>query len=135
LAVLLGPSAEGLGATNICRLERLWEDEWKGWSRRDLWGKRYVQVWADGIYFNVRLEDAGNGKQCILVLIGATADGKKELIGITDGCRQSEQSWAELLRALQSRGPALSPRLAAASGSLTASRRWPREGKSVIHNF
>ena len=139
LAALLGPNAEGLSATNICRLKRQWEDEWKGWSRRDLSGKRYVYVWADGIYFNVRLEDAENRKQCILVLIGATADGKKELIGITDGYRESEQSWLELLGGLQSRGLALSPKLAVADGALgfwAACRKvWPdtREQRCWVH--
>jgi len=97
LQALLGPAAEGLSATNICRLKRVWEDEWKDWSRRDLSARHYVYVWADGIYFNVRLEDVANKKQCILVLMGATADGKKELIGIAEGYRESEQSWTELL--------------------------------------
>jgi len=139
LQALLGPNVEGLSATNICRLKRQWEDEWKDWSRRDLSGKHYVYVWADGIYFNVRLEDEANKKQCILVLMGATADGKKELIGITDGYRESEQSWTELLRSLQSRGLAISPKLAVADGALgfwAACRKlWPdtREQRCWVH--
>jgi putative transposase len=139
LQALLGPNVEGLSATNICRLKRLWEDEWKDWSRRDLSGKHYVYVWADGIYFNVRLEDEANKKQCILVLMGATADGKKELIGITDGYRESEQSWTELLRSLQSRGLAISPKVAVADGALgfwAACRKlWPdtREQRCWVH--
>jgi len=118
LQALLGPAAEGLSATNICRLKRVWEDEWKDWSRQDLSAKQYVYVWADGIHFNIRLEDDANKKQCILVLMGATADGKKELIGMTDGYRESEQSWTELLKDLQSRGLAISPKLAVADGAL-----------------
>ena len=139
LQALLGPNVEGLSATNICRLKRVWEDEWKDWSRRDLSSKHYVYVWADGIYFNIRLEDQANKKQCILVLMGATADGKKELIGITDGYRESEQSWAELLKSLQSRGLAISPKVAVADGALgfwAACRKlWPdtREQRCWVH--
>jgi transposase-like protein len=139
LAALLGPGAEGLSATNICRLKRGWEDEWKQWSRRDLRGKHYVYVWADGIYFNVRLEDEANRKQCILVLIGATAEGKKELIGIADGYRESEQSWTELLGGLKSRGLTLAPKVAVADGALgfwAACRKlWPttREQRCWVH--
>ena len=139
LQALLGPDAEGLSATNICRLKRLWEDEWKDWSRRDLSDKHYVYVWADGIYFNVRLEDEANKKQCILVLMGATADGKKELIGITDGYRESEQSWMELLAGLRSRGLTVDPKLAVADGALgfwAACRKlWPdtREQRCWVH--
>jgi len=139
LQALLGPDVEGLSATNICRLKRIWEDEWKDWSRRDLSAKHYVYVWADGIYFNIRLEDQANKKQCILVLMGATADGTKELIGITDGYRESEQSWAELLKALHSRGLAISPKVAVADGALgfwAACRKlWPdtREQRCWVH--
>jgi len=139
LEALLGSGVEGLSATNICRLKRVWEDEWKDWSRRDLSGRHYVYVWADGIHFNVRLEDAANRKQCILVLMGARADGKKELIGITDGYRESEQSWAELLKSLQSRGLTISPKVAVADGALgfwAASRKvWPdtREQRCWVH--
>jgi len=139
LQALLGPGAEGLSATNICRLKRQWEDEWKDWSRRDLSDKHYVYVWADGIYFNIRLEDQANTKQCILVLMGATADGKKELIGMTDGYRESEQSWAELLKDLQSRGLAISPKVAVADGALgfwaACRKQWPdtREQRCWVH--
>jgi len=139
LQALLGPSVDGLSATNICRLKRIWEDEWKDWSRRDLSGKHYVYVWADGIYFNIRLADEANKKQCILVLMGATADGKKELIGIADGYRESEQSWLELLRGLQARGLAVDPKLAVADGALgfwaAARKVWPttREQRCWVH--
>ncbi len=139
LGALLGPKADGLSATNICRLKRIWEDEWKDWSQRDLSDKQYVYVWADGIYFNIRLEDEANRKQCILVLMGATADGRKELIGITEGYRESEQSWLELLRDLQSRGLREDPKLAIADGALgfwAACRKvWPttREQRCWVH--
>ena len=139
LQALLGPGAEGLSATNICRLKRIWEEEWNDWSRRDLMDKRYVYVWADGIYFNIRLEDEANKKQCILVLMGATAAGKKELIGIADGYRESEQSWLELLRGLQARGLAVDPKLAVADGALgfwaAARKVWPttREQRCWVH--
>jgi putative transposase len=139
LQALLGPAAEGLSATNICRLKRIWEDEWKDWSRRDLSDRHYVYVWADGIYFNIRLEDEANKKQCILVLMGATVDGTKELIGVTDGYRESEQSWTELLKDLQSRGLVISPAVAVADGALgfwAACRKlWPdtREQRCWVH--
>jgi transposase-like protein len=139
LQALLGSHADGLSATNICRLKRHWEDEWTVWSRRALTGKEYVYVWADGIYFNIRLEDEANNKQCILVLMGATADGKKELIGIAEGYRESEQSWLELLRSLKSRGLTTEPKLAIADGALgfwAACRKvWPttREQRCWMH--
>jgi putative transposase len=139
LQALLGPSAEGLSATNVCRLKRQWEDEWQQWSRRSLAGRHYVYVWADGIYFNVRLEDDANRKQCILVLMGATADGRKELIGLTEGYRESEQSWKELLLDLQARGLTSDPQLAIADGALgfwAACRKvWPatREQRCCVH--
>jgi len=139
LQALLGPGADGLSATNICRLKQIWESDWKEWSRRDLAGKQYVYVWADGIYFNIRLADEANKKQCILVVMGATADGKKELVGITEGYRESEQSWLELLRGLQSRGLTEDPKLAAADGALgfwAACRKvWPttREQRCWVH--
>ena len=139
LSALLGPDAPGLSATNICRLKRTWEDEWKAWSHQSLADKHYVYVWADGIYFNIRLEDEANKKQCILVLMGATADGTKELIGITEGYRESEQSWMELLVDLKARGLKHEPKLAAADGALgfwaAARKAWPttREQRCWVH--
>ncbi len=139
LQALLGTAAEGLSATSICRLKRVWEDEWKDWSRRDLGDSRYVYIWADGIHFNIRLGDEANKKQCILVLMGATADGKKELIGIADGFRESEQSWSELLLKLKSRGLVVEPKLAVADGALgfwaAARKVWPttREQRCWVH--
>jgi hypothetical protein len=85
----------------IARLKEIWFDEHQHWRKRDLSAKRYVYVWADGIYLQARLEDA---KQCILVIIGATPEGKKELLGFTDGARESAQDWRELLLDLKNRG-------------------------------
>lgn len=115
LTALLGPDAKGLSATTVTRLKGLWEKEYREWSQRSLAGKQYVYVWADGVYFNIRLE---GGRQCILVLLGATADGKKELIAIQDGQRESEQSWKELLLDVQARGVTIDPILAIGDGAL-----------------
>lgn len=118
LQALLGPQAKGLSATNIVRLKACWQQEWATWSKRSLKGKHYVYVWADGIHFNIRLEDPGNNKQCILVLMGATVDGKKELIAIADGYRESTQSWRELLLDVKQRGLSVDPKLATGDGAL-----------------
>ena len=115
LTALLGKDAPGLSANTISRLKEVWKSEHEQWARRSLSGKEYVYLWADGIYFGVRLEDA---RQCILVLIGATADGKKELLGIADGYRESEESWKELLLDLKRRGLDIDPKLATGDGSL-----------------
>jgi putative transposase len=115
LTALLGKDAPGLSANTISRLKEVWKTEHEQWARRSLSGKEYVYLWADGIYFGVRLEDA---RQCMLVLIGATADGKKELLGIADGYRESEESWKELLLDLKRRGLEIQPKLATGDGSL-----------------
>ena len=94
LKALLGPDVPGLSATTITRLKATWEGEHEAWGRRSLQGRRYAYVWADGVHFNTRLE---GGRQCILVLMGATAEGKKELIAVAVGYRESEQSRKELL--------------------------------------
>jgi transposase-like protein len=118
LQALLGPDAAGLSASTITRLKAGWEQEYKDWSKRSLQSKRYVYLWADGVYFNIRLEDPGNSRQCILVLMGATAEGKKELIAVADGYRESEQSWYELLQDVKQRGMNLAPKLATGDGAL-----------------
>jgi transposase-like protein len=118
LQALLGPDSPGLSASTITRLKAGWEQEYKDWSKRSLESRRYVYLWADGVYFNVRLEDPGNARQCILVLMGATAEGKKELIAVADGYRESEQSWYELLRDVKQRGLAVAPKLATGDGAL-----------------
>jgi transposase-like protein len=115
LAALVGPQAKGLSAATITRLKVGWEEEFQEWNRRPLEGKQYVYVWADGVHFNIRLEE---DRQCILVLMGATADGRKELIAIVDGFRESEQSWKGLLLDVQARGLVIDPQLATGDGAL-----------------
>jgi len=115
LSALLGPDAAGLSAKTISRLKGKWVQDYEKWRQRDLSHKRYVYVWADGVYANVRFDDA---RLCLLVLIGARGDGKKELIAVEDGYRESEQSWWELLRDLRSRGLSMGPKLAIGDGAL-----------------
>jgi transposase-like protein len=115
LAALLGPQAPGLSATTVTRLKAIWEDEYKTWNQRSLEGKRYVYLWADGVYFNIRLEE---DRQCLLVLMGATADGKKELVAVAAGHRESEQSWLALLLDCKARGMEVAPLLATGDGAL-----------------
>ncbi len=115
LAAILGPQAKGLSAATITRLKAVWAEEYDAWSKRSLVGKHYVYVWADGVHFNVRLEE---DRQCILVLMGATADGKKELIALSDGFRESEQSWKALLLDCVARGMTVAPSLAVGDGAL-----------------
>ena len=104
LQSLVGERAAGLSANVVCRLKEQWCNEYDDWSKRDLSDKQYVYIWADGIHAKVRLEDDANKKQCLLVLMGATPDGRKELIAVLDGYRESEQSWSELLIDLKQRG-------------------------------
>ena len=115
LAALLGPDAKGLSPNTVTRLKAVWQQEYDAWSQRSLAGKHYVYVWADGVHFNIRLEQ---DRQCILVLMGATADGKKELIAVSDGYRESEQSWKALLLDCQARGMTIAPTVAVGDGAL-----------------
>jgi transposase-like protein len=115
LSALVGPGAEGLSASTITRLKTVWEEEFKEWTERSLEGKHYVYLWADGVHFNVRLEE---DRQCILVLMGATPEGEKELIAAVDGYRESEQSWRELLLDVKARGLVVDPKLATGDGAL-----------------
>src|SRR5437773_4693297 len=115
LAALLGPQAPGLSATTVTRLKTVWEDEYQTWNQRSLESKHYVYLWADGVYFNVRLEE---DRQCLLVLLGATPDGKKELIAVAAGHRESEQSWLALLLDCKARGMKVDPLLATGDGAL-----------------
>ena len=118
LQALVGTDAKGLSPNVIVRLKEKWGQEYEEWSRRDLSGEEFVYVWADGIHVNVRLEDEGNQKQCLLVLMGATAEGRKELIAVIDGVRESKQSWQELLLDLKQRGLTKPPKLAVGDGAL-----------------
>jgi transposase-like protein len=115
LKSLLGANAKGLSAGTISRLKQQWQEEHKSWSKRDLERKHYVYIWADGVYFNIRSEEA---KQCILVIIGVNEHGKKELIAIEDGYRESTQSWTELLEDIRHRGLSTAPKLAIGDGAL-----------------
>jgi len=115
LAALVGPSAAGLSASTIVRLKSVWEGEFQQWNKRSLEGKKYVYVWADGVHFNIRLEE---DRLCILVLMGATEDGRKELIAVADGYRESEQSWKSLLLDVKARGLVVDPKLATGDGAL-----------------
>ena len=115
LSALLGPDAPGLSAATISRLKEAWQAELAAWQGRSLAGKRYVYFWVDGVYFNARLDQE---RQCILVVIGADELGRKELVGLTDGYRESEQSWRELLVDLRRRGLEIGPELAIGDGNL-----------------
>jgi len=115
LEAILGPNAAGLSATNIVRLKEGWKAEYEAWAVRDLSNKRYVYWWADGIYFNVRLDTE---RPCLLVIMGALEDGTKELVAVWDGIRESKASWLEVLRDLKARGLADAPKLAVGDGAL-----------------
>ncbi len=111
LAALVGKDAPGLSASTIARLKEVWTEEHARWQKRNLSAKRYVYCWADGIHLEARLEEQA---QCILVIIGATPEGKKELVGFTDGMRESSQSWRDLLLDLKRRGLTTAPQIAVA---------------------
>ena len=136
LAALLGKDASGLSASTIGRLKDGWQEDHAKWKTRDLSGKRYVYIWADGMHLEARLEDE---KQCILVLIGATPEGKKELVGFVDGARESAHDWRGLLLDLKRRGLDVRPELAIADGGLgfwkAAGEVWPktREQRCWVH--
>jgi putative transposase len=116
LAALLGTDAPGLSAATVRRLTEAWQEEHERWQGRDLSSRRYVYLWADGVYFTPRLE---HERQCMLVLIGADEQGRKELLAIEDGYRESAQSWRELLLRLRDEnGLKLDPELATGDGAL-----------------
>jgi transposase-like protein len=114
LCALLGKDAPGLSSATISRLKAIWQQELEKWQRRDLSAKRYVYFWVDGIYCNVRMDD----KQCLLVIIGASKDGTKELVAIEGGYRESDLSWSQLLLSLKGRGLQFGPELAIGDGAL-----------------
>ena len=116
LTALLGPKAPGLSATTVRRLTEAWQEEHERWQKRDLTARRYVYLWADGVHFTPRLD---HERQCLLVLIGADAQGRKELLAVEDGFRESAQSWRELLLRLRDEnGLTLAPELATGDGAL-----------------
>jgi putative transposase len=113
--VHLGFDGSGLSPTSVVRMLQAWQGEYEDWNKRDLTGKRYVYLWADGLYFGCRLSD---DRPCLLVLMGATADGRKELIALIDGQRESETSWMSLLLDCKARGMSQAPKLATGDGAL-----------------
>ena len=115
LSEILGPNAPGLSATNVVRLKEGWQKDFETWQRRDLTGKRYVYMWADAIYFNVRLSEE---RPCILVIMGSLDDGTKELVAVCDGQRESKLSWAAVLSDLKRRGLQKAPEVAIGDGAL-----------------
>jgi putative transposase len=115
LAGLLGKDAPNLSPAVISRLTAEWQGEYEGWQKRNLSARRYVYVWADGVFLQARMEDHG---ECMLVLIGATPEGKKELIGFQVGVRESTQSWRELLIDVKRRGLQIAPEIAVGDGAL-----------------
>jgi putative transposase len=115
LAALLGKEAPNLSAAVISRLTAEWKDEYDRWQKRDLSARRYVYVWADGVYLQARMED---NAECMLVLIGATPEGKKELVGFQVGVRENAQSWRELLVEVKQRGLKIAPEIAVGDGAL-----------------
>jgi transposase-like protein len=136
LETLLGAGARGLSATTVVRLKEVWQEEFVQWKKRDLSAKHYVYLWVDGIYFNVRLDEA---RPCVLVAVGALADGTKELVAIEDGERESKLSWVGLLRDLKRRGLKEPPKLAIGDGALgfwaALEEQWPscRQQRCWVH--
>ncbi|MBY4638694.1 IS256 family transposase [Gluconacetobacter entanii] len=115
LAALLGPDAKGLSAKTVTRLKADWWSEYEAWEKRDLGNRRFLYIWADGVYFKPRMSEE---KQCVLVIIGADEYGRKELLAMTDGFRESTQSWREVLLDLKRRGLTQDPKLAIGDGAL-----------------
>ncbi len=115
LAALLGPHAKGLSAKTITRLKAAWWEDYEAWQKRDLGTRRFLYIWADGVYFKPRMAEE---KQCVLVIVGADEYGHKELLAMTDGFRESTQSWREVLLDLKRRGLKQDPKLAIGDGAL-----------------
>lgn len=114
LTAIVGPSAAGMSATTISRLKQVWTSDYEAWCKRDLSKKRYVYFWVDGIHLQARMES----KQCLLVIIGADEFGNKELVSVTDGFRENEESWTEVLLDIKERGLGMGPKLAIGDGAL-----------------
>ena len=135
LVSLLGEQAKGLSANSVSRLKAAWETEYQQWSSRSLAQRRYVYIWADGIYSKIRMDD----KLCLLVIMGVDDTGRKELLAVIDGVRESEQSWTEVLNQLQSQGLTIPPKLAIGDGALgfwnALTKVWPttRHQRCWVH--
>jgi transposase-like protein len=145
LAAILGADAPNLSPSVISRLTAGWQAEYDAWTRRDLSARNYVYIWADGVYLQARMEE---NAECMLVIIGATPEGKKELLGFQVGLRESAQSWHELLTDLKGRGLAIAPEIAVGDGAMgfwTAldkafpstkhQRCWVHKVKNVLNCF
>jgi putative transposase len=130
LAALLGKEAPNLSPSVVARLKSDWQGEYERWQQRDLSARRYVYIWADGVYLQARMESQA---ECMLVIIGATPEGKKELVGFQVGTRESAQSWHELLVGLKARGLAMAPELAVGDGALGFWRALEEAFPSVRH--
>ena len=135
LESLLGKEAKGLSANSVSRLKQQWEAEYEQWRKRDLSKRRYVYVWADGVYSKVRMDD----KLCLLVVIGVDDTGRKEVLTVVDGYRESEANWLEVLTQLQSQGMTIAPELAIGDGALgfwnAVTKFWPttRHQRCWVH--
>jgi putative transposase len=125
LESLLGEGAKGLSPTTVSRLKSVWESEYDTWRQRDLSKRRYVYLWADGVYSNVRLDD----RLCLLVIVGSDESGRKEVLAVSDGYRESEASWLEVLEQLTQQGLTIPPKLAVGDGALgfwkALTKHWP----------
>ena len=135
LESLLGEQAKGLSANSVSRLKQQWEAEYAQWQKRDLSKRRYVYIWADGVYSKVRMDD----KLCLLVVIGADNTGRKEVLAVVDGYRESEASWHEVLSQLTAQGMRNAPELAIGDGALgfwnAITKHWPstRHQRCWVH--
>lgn len=135
LEALLGEGAGGLSANTVSRLKQGWEQDHEQWRKRDLSKRRFVYIWADGIYCNVRLDD----RLCLLVVIGSDDTGRKEVLAVVDGYRESEASWTDVIEQLESQGLQIPPELAVGDGALgfwkAITKRWPttRQQRCWVH--
>jgi putative transposase len=129
LEALLGAGAKGLSGNTVSRLKQSWEQDYDNWRKRDLSRRRYVYVWVDGVYSNVRMDD----RLCLLVIIGSDDTGRKEVLAVVDGYRESEASWLEVIEQLESQGLVLAPKLAVGDGALgfwkAIEKKWPTTAK------
>ena len=126
LESLLGEGIAGLSAGTVSRLKQSWEADYERWRQRDLSRRRYVYVWADGVYSNVRMDD----RLCLLVIVGSDDTGRKEVLAVVDGYRESEASWLEVLEQLEGQGLTIPPKLAIGDGALgfwkAVAKKWPQ---------
>ena len=115
LSAIMGPDAPNLSPSVVSRLTAGWQAEYDAWARRDLSARNYIYIWADGVYLQARMEE---NAECMLVILGATPEGRKELIGFQVGLRESEQSWHELLTDIKGRGLSIAPKIAVGDGAM-----------------